>query len=438
MPISFTCPHCGARIKGKDKALGKIVACPKCNGSIAVPTADALQSVTPVPEPENLDPFWKNHIEATAEPGVAQVDDTRRKNRLFLAVGVAVVSVLVLVTGLFMTVLLLAYGRDDQEETLKLMATELKNYSSVRAKNNQLASAEAEKKLRAELGRIEGKELTWRLEVSEVSVNEVTFFNRYELLRDGSWRLARGSGPFLDDITYSSKVGDLTCFIGNGHRQLPKREFGFTSGDAPGTYIEIGKLLSPDKAKLLARGDFVKIRGKVHLRSINATSGHLEMEFVEVEIVDTGKGSRAANETGSPEACCNCSWCMGGSCTGGILMIVIPICLIALPTTAGIWKSFDKAGEPGWAALVPLYNWMIMARIAGKGDTYAFLCLIPLAGPIFLIIIIVEFCKKFDVGAGFAWGLILLPFVFWPMLGLGSARYVGTALAYQGEDEYRS
>ncbi len=42
-----------------------------------------------------------------------------------------------------------------------------------------------------------------------------------------------------------------------------------------------------------------------------------------------------------------------------------------------------------------------------------------------MIIILLDFCKKFDVGGGFAVGLILLPYVFWPMLGFGSARYIG-------------
>jgi len=141
-----------------------------------------------------------------------------------------------------------------------------------------------------------------------------------------------------------------------------------------------------------------------------------------------------------------CGSCLGGgilATLGGILMIAIPALLIAVPMIAGIWTTFRKAGEPGWAAVVPVYSQMIMAKIAGKGESYGLLCLIPFACPVFLIIIIVELCKRFDVGGGFAWGVILLPLVFWPILGLGSARYIGDRTMptrrrrrYEEEDEY--
>jgi hypothetical protein len=110
-----------------------------------------------------------------------------------------------------------------------------------------------------------------------------------------------------------------------------------------------------------------------------------------------------------------------------------------------MWKTFIKAGEPGWTALIPIYNLMVMAKIAGKGEAYGLLCLIPIAGIVFLIVIIVELCKKFDIGAGFAWGVILLPLIFWPILGFGSARYIGDRAAssrrrsnYRDEEDERS
>ncbi len=107
-------------------------------------------------------------------------------------------------------------------------------------------------------------------------------------------------------------------------------------------------------------------------------------------------------------------------CAGGLLAILVYVGMIG-----GMWKAFEKAGEPGWTCLVPIYNMMIMSKIAGRGENYGLMCLIPCVGPIFAILILLDFCKKFDVGGGFVIGLLLLPMVFWPMLGFGSAKYIG-------------
>lgn len=101
------------------------------------------------------------------------------------------------------------------------------------------------------------------------------------------------------------------------------------------------------------------------------------------------------------------------------------VLLTMIPMIIGMWMTFTKAGEPGWASLIPIYNVMILAKIAGKEEAYGLLVLIPLVGIVFAIIILIELCKRFDQGGGFVVGLILLPFVFWPILGMGQARYLG-------------
>lgn len=100
--------------------------------------------------------------------------------------------------------------------------------------------------------------------------------------------------------------------------------------------------------------------------------------------------------------------------------------LFALLPIIGQWKAFEKAGKPGWASLVPVYNMMVMAEIGGKEATYGLLCLIPVAGVVFAIIIMLEVCKRFGKDVGFLLGLMFLPFVFWPILGFGNAQYVGS------------
>src|SRR5690242_402661 len=53
------------------------------------------------------------------------------------------------------------------------------------------------------------------------------------------------------------------------------------------------------------------------------------------------------------------------------------------------WKIFAKAGEPGWAALIPIYNMMVMARIAGRSEMDGLLTLIPCVGIYFAIVILI-------------------------------------------------
>lgn len=94
---------------------------------------------------------------------------------------------------------------------------------------------------------------------------------------------------------------------------------------------------------------------------------------------------------------------------------------------AGWWKTFVKAGEPGWAAIVPIYNLMIMAKIAGKEMWWGLLCLIPCIGLIFFIMICIEFAKKFGKDAVFGVLLALFGFIFFPILGFGDAKYQSNA-----------
>ena len=88
---------------------------------------------------------------------------------------------------------------------------------------------------------------------------------------------------------------------------------------------------------------------------------------------------------------------------------------------AALWKVFAKAGEPGWAAIIPIYNYVVLDRIAGRPVWWIILWLF--IGPIPWIVVSFDLAKRFGKGAGFAIGLILLPFIFYPMLAWGDATY---------------
>ena len=109
---------------------------------------------------------------------------------------------------------------------------------------------------------------------------------------------------------------------------------------------------------------------------------------------------------------------IGGFCCVGIIYLAILALIIA-----GAWKLFVKAGQPGWAAIVPFYNTYVVTVIVGKPILWFILMFIPLVNVVVGILLTVELAKVFGKGVGYAIGMILLPFVFVPMLGFGKAQY---------------
>jgi len=116
---------------------------------------------------------------------------------------------------------------------------------------------------------------------------------------------------------------------------------------------------------------------------------------------------------------------------GGFIVFIIELGLVVL-AIAGMWKSFEKAGKPGWAAIIPIYNLVVILEIAGKPLWWIILCLIPIVNLVIIILIMIAFAEKFGKGAGFGVGLAFLGFIFFPMLGFGDAQYVGGGPGPQG------
>lgn len=101
------------------------------------------------------------------------------------------------------------------------------------------------------------------------------------------------------------------------------------------------------------------------------------------------------------------------------------LCVLA---AIGLWKVFVKAGKPGWAAIVPVYNVVVMTRIAGVPVWWALLFFVPLVNLVACVVILVGFAKAFGKGVAFALGLWFLPMIFYPVLGFGESRYLGGAV----------
>lgn len=119
-----------------------------------------------------------------------------------------------------------------------------------------------------------------------------------------------------------------------------------------------------------------------------------------------------------------------GAFLGTVLLIALVIVVIEV---IAMWKIFEKAGEQGWKAIIPIYNTWTLAEIVGRPGWWGLFPLfgvIPFVGGILAlvvsIILYIDLAKAFGKEPVWALLLILVPFVGFPMLGFGSAKYSGT------------
>lgn len=112
---------------------------------------------------------------------------------------------------------------------------------------------------------------------------------------------------------------------------------------------------------------------------------------------------------------------------GAMIPVIFWLAFIVL-IIAGFWKTFAKAGQPGWASIIPIFNIYILCKIAGRPGWWVLLMLIPIVSLIISIILAIDVARAFGKGIGFAIGLILLAPIFYMILGFGSAQYQGPAV----------
>ena len=114
----------------------------------------------------------------------------------------------------------------------------------------------------------------------------------------------------------------------------------------------------------------------------------------------------------------------------GVFLIIL-FSSLAIILIVSYWRIFTKAGKPGWAALIPIYNTVVLAEVAGQPWWYGLmplLAVIPYVGGIgaliFMILIEYKLALSFGKDTAFAIGLILCPFIFFPILAFSKdAQY---------------
>lgn len=106
------------------------------------------------------------------------------------------------------------------------------------------------------------------------------------------------------------------------------------------------------------------------------------------------------------------------------IVAILYLAVIVIMIAAG-WKLYEKAGQPGWACIIPIYGIIVMLKIIGKPWWWIFMFLIPIVNIIFAIWALNMLSKSFGKTEGYTVGLLLLGVVFYPMLAFGDSRYLG-------------
>lgn len=114
-----------------------------------------------------------------------------------------------------------------------------------------------------------------------------------------------------------------------------------------------------------------------------------------------------------------------GSGIAGAIVWFIGL-VILLVTLIGQWITFQKAKQPGWAAIIPIFNSYVMLKIGNNAWWWLLIIIfVPVVNIIGFYKMHAGVARAFGHGAGFALGLWFLPFIFWPILGFGDEQYQG-------------
>lgn len=108
---------------------------------------------------------------------------------------------------------------------------------------------------------------------------------------------------------------------------------------------------------------------------------------------------------------------------GSFFGIMIFSLILSLIIIISYWKIFNKAGKPGWVALIPVYNYIVMIQIAKLPIWYIILFFIPVVNIYILFKINIEMAKKFGKSSGYGIGMTLLSVIFVPLLAFSDSVY---------------
>lgn len=125
----------------------------------------------------------------------------------------------------------------------------------------------------------------------------------------------------------------------------------------------------------------------------------------------------------------------GNDAVAGVMLAVMGVAFLVglvvfIITAIGMWKMFVKAGRPGWAAIIPFYNQFVLMDIIGRPAWWVLLIpTLPAFGLWVSVIASIDTARAYGKSGAFAILLVLLPFIGYPILGLGASQYKGRLAA---------
>ncbi len=102
--------------------------------------------------------------------------------------------------------------------------------------------------------------------------------------------------------------------------------------------------------------------------------------------------------------------------------------LLFLLELAALWVVFEKADQPGWGAIIPIYNMVLLFRVGGLSGWWVLALLVPLVNAIVGIWIWVKVAENFRRSTLFGQGLAFINFIFLPILAFGGSEYINAKI----------
>lgn len=125
-----------------------------------------------------------------------------------------------------------------------------------------------------------------------------------------------------------------------------------------------------------------------------------------------------------------CKSSFAGAATGVIIFLVLLCIAVSVFYIITYWKVYQKANKPGWGCIIPVYNLILYLQIAKLSPWLVFVFLanfIPYVGGYIVLAfqLYITYCfgRAFNKSTGFIIGMMLLPFIFFPILAFGNSTY---------------
>lgn len=113
-------------------------------------------------------------------------------------------------------------------------------------------------------------------------------------------------------------------------------------------------------------------------------------------------------------------------------LIILGLILAAtIVSIISMWRLFTKAGKPGWAALIPIYNKVVMMQIAGRPEWWVVLTMfVPFFGSWVAVIALIDFVRSYQRSGLWVLGIVFAPIIALPLLAFSKkTQYRGPIAA---------